>query len=268
MSTQDGDRPLALVTGASSGIGRSLAWVFVEHGYDLVVAAEDDALHTAAARLDERGAEVLPVQVDLSTPDGVETLHEQVRSLGRPVDAAALNAGIAVGGEFRDTDLDDDLRLVDLNCRSTVHLAKLLVRDMVQAGQGRLLFTSSIASAAPTPYQATYGASKAFVQSFAEALRHELQGTGVTVTALLPGPTDTEIFDRGGLEDTRLAQGHKDDPDDVARDAYEALVQGRSQVVTGSVLNKLQVAAAGVLPDPVKSAVVTRQTKPGTGKDV
>jgi uncharacterized protein len=267
MSMENADRPLALVTGASSGIGRSLAGVFVEHGYDVVVAAEDDALHTAAAELAEQGAEVLPVQVDLATPEGVETLQERVSSLGRPVDAAALNAGIAVGGEFRDTDLADDLRLVDLNCRSTVHLAKHLVRDMVQAGHGRLLFTSSIASAAPTPYQATYGASKAFVQSFAEAVRHELQGTGVTVTALLPGPTDTEIFDRGGLESTQLAQGRKDDPDDVARDAYEALVDGRAQVVTGPITNKLQVAGSGVLPDPVKSAVVTRQTKPGSGSD-
>jgi short-subunit dehydrogenase len=257
-------RRRALVTGASSGIGRALAEQLVEHGYDVVLAADDDAVQDVAAELDERGCEVSAVQVDLSTHDGVEELNRRA-TLGGPLQVAALNAGIANGGEFAGSELDRDLQLVDLNCRSTVHLAKLVLPGMVQEGEGALLFTSSIAAAAPGPYHATYGASKAFVQSFAHALRHELRDTGVTVTTVLPGPTDTEIFERGGMESTAIAQGRKDDPADVAKDAIEAMQEGRAEVIIGPVTNKAQVAAAKLLPDPLAAAVAARQTKPGSG---
>jgi short-subunit dehydrogenase len=265
MDVQSAHPPLALVTGGSSGIGRALAGQLVERGFDVVIAAEDDGVHQAAQELGEHGCDVGAVQVDLATADGPERLHQEVAGTGRPLAAAALNAGVAVGGEFAHTSLDDDLRLVDLNCRSTVHLAKLVIRDMVAAGQGRLLFTSSIAAAAPSPYQATYGASKAFVHSFAEALRHELRGTGVTVTSLMPGPTDTAIFERGGLQSTAIATGHKDDPADVARDAVGAMLDGRAVVVTGPVTNRVQVAAAGLLPSEMAATLVARQTRPGSG---
>ena len=265
MDEQEAHRPLALVTGGSSGIGRALATRFVELGYDVVVAAEDDGVHEAARTLTDLGRDVRAVQVDLATAAGAERLHDEVAGTGRPLTAAALNAGVAVGGEFLHTSLDDDLRLVDLNCRSTVHLAKLVVRDMVAAGEGRLLLTSSIAAAAPSPYQATYGASKAFVHSFAEALRHELRGTGVTVTSLVPGPTDTAIFKRGGLESTAIATGRKDDPADVARDAVDAMLEGRAVVVTGPVTNRVQVAAAGLLPSWIAAHLVARRTRPGSG---
>jgi uncharacterized protein len=265
MDVQKASQPLALVTGGSSGIGRALAARLVERGFDVVVAAEDDGVHEAARTLADHGGDVRAVQVDLTTAAGAERLHDEVAGAGRPLAAAALNAGVAVGGEFLHTSLDDDLRLVDLNCRSTVHLAKLVVRDMVAAGEGRLLFTSSIAGAAPSPYQATYGASKAFVHSFAEALRHELRGTGVTVTSLVPGPTDTAIFERGGLESTAIATGRKDDPADVARDAVDAMLDGRAVVVTGPVTNRVQVAAAGLLPSWVAAHLVARRTRPGSG---
>jgi len=256
MGVQGAARPLALVTGASSGIGRALATRLAVCGFDLVIAAEDDGLHGVAQTLGGLGCEVRAVQVDLAVAEGVMRLHDEVSAGGRPVSVGALNAGVAVGGDFVRTELADDLRLVDLNCRSTVHLAKLLARDMVAAGEGRLLFTSSIAGAAPSPYQATYGASKAFVHSFAEALRHELRGTGVTVTSLMPGPTDTAIFDRGGLESTAIASGRKDDPDEVARDAVTALLALRAVVVTGPATNRVQVAAAGVMPAEVAAAFV------------
>src|SRR5205807_231863 len=154
---------------------------------------------------------------------------------GRPVDALALNAGIGAGGAFvTDTDLDQELTIVDLNCRSTVHLAKLVLRDMVARDAGRILFTSSIASTMPGPFQAVYNASKSFVQSFALALRNELKDTGVSVTALMPGPTDTEFFERADLMDTKLGTGYKDSPVDVAQDGFEALMNGDERVVAHS----------------------------------
>jgi len=270
MSTPTTDtttRPLAVITGASSGIGRALAEQFVEQGFDVVAAAEDDELATAASALRARGATVVPVQADLATSEGVEQLHAAVTATGRPVAAAALNAGVGVGGRFDETDLEADLRLIDLNVRSQVHLAKLLVRDMVQRGEGRLLFTSSIAAKMPGPYHATYAASKAYVHSFAEAIRTELKDTGVTVTSLMPGPTDTEFFERADMEDTRIGSGRKDDPADVAREALAALMAGKDHVVAGSTMNKVQAAASAVLPDQAVSAAAAPMTEPGSGSD-
>lgn len=257
--------PLALVTGASSGIGRALAGRLAEKGYDLVVAAVDDAVRETAVALAETGAQVWPVQVDLATEAGVRSLYDEVTAVGRPVDVAALNAGVVVGGEFAGSDLDAHLRLVDLNCRSVVQLAMYLVRDLTRVGRGRMLFVSSEAAVAPGPYQSTYSASKAFVHSFAMALRHELRDSGVSVTVLMPGPTDTEIFERGGMTDTQLAQGRKDDPEDVAEDALEGLLAGRDQVVTGPWRTHLQVAAGRLVPDSIGAAVSAQLSKPGSG---
>jgi short-subunit dehydrogenase len=184
---------LAVVTGASSGIGLELAKQFAQHGFDLVIAAEDGELAAAAAKLGGLGAAVDAVQIDLATSEGVETLAGRIGGTGRPVDAIALNAGIGAGGPFvGGTRLEDELELIDLNVRSTVHLAKLVLPGMVERGQGRVLFTSSIASTMPGPFQAVYNASKSFVQSLALALRNELKDTGVTVTSLMPGDTDTD----------------------------------------------------------------------------
>jgi short-subunit dehydrogenase len=262
--TDGAARPLALVTGASTGIGRALAQQFADHGFDLVIAAEDDAIWSAADALRGSGAAVSVEQVDLATAEGVTALHAAAGKVGT-VAAAALNAGIGVSGTFTETDLDSDLRLVDLNCRSTVHLAKLLARDMVRTGAGRLLFTSSIAAKAPGPYHATYAASKAFVHSFAEAIRVELAGTGVTVTSLMPGPTETDFFERADMLDTKLgAKDGKDDPDDVARDGYEALMAGKDHVVAGSRSNAVQAAAASAMPDSWAASAMSRMTEPGS----
>ena len=194
------DHPLALITGASSGIGFELARQFADHGFDLIIAAEDDELATAQQSLEAAGAHVEAVQVDLATEAGVDELYRRVRSAGRPVAAAALNAGRGAGGAFAtDTKLADELEIVDLNVRSTVQLAKYIVGDMVARNNGRILFTSSIASTMPGPFQAVYNASKSFVQSFALALRNELKDTEVTVTSLMPGPVDTEFFERAGI---------------------------------------------------------------------
>ncbi|XVQ10474.1 SDR family NAD(P)-dependent oxidoreductase [Spirillospora sp. CA-255316] len=181
----------------------------------------------------------------------------------------AFNAGVGVSGDFaRDTELADELRLMDLNVRSAVHLAKRVLRDMAARGEGRVLFTSSIAATGPGPFQATYAASKAFLYSFSEALRHELRETGVTVTALLPGPTDTDFFERAGLQDTRLGQmDDKDDPAQVARQGFEALMAGKEHVVAGSVRNKVQAGASKIAPETAKARLHGKLTEPGSGSD-
>ena len=257
-------RPLAVVTGASRGIGLELARQFAANGFDLILDAEDADVDAAAADLRRDGAEATAVQADQSTPEGVVALHAAIRDAGRPVDALAINAGIGTSGPFVDGDLADHLRLIDLNVRGAVHLAGLVVPAMAARGEGRVLLTASIASTMPGPYQSTYAASKAFLYSFAQAIRHELRDRGVTVTALMPGPTDTDFFERAGLEDTKVGQGSKDDPAEVARDGYEALMAGKDHVVAGSVRNKAMTAAAKVMPDKAAAAMHGAMSKPGS----
>ncbi|GGW10836.1 oxidoreductase [Streptomyces capoamus] len=260
------DRPLALVTGASSGIGYELAREFAEHGYDLLVNAEDDRLHQAARHLRESGVEVRAVQADLRQAAGVDRLVEA--AAGLPVEIAVLNAGVGQGGAFADTDLDDDLAVIDLNVVSTVRLAKPLLRHMLGRGTGRLAFTSSIAATMPGPFQPVYNASKSFVQSFAEALRNEVKDSGVTVTVFMPGPTDTDFFRRADMGDTKIGTSDKDDPADVARQAFDAITKGRAKAVTGSLKTKAQGLANKVLPDSAKAAAHRSMAEPGTaGED-
>lgn len=260
-------KPLALVTGASSGIGLELARQFALHGYDLVICADDAAKLRTAGQEIAASTRLAPriesVTADLSTPQGVEQLWSAVQALGRPLDVLAANAGIGAGGAFaRDTDLQQELRIVNLNCASQVHLTKLAVRDMVARGGGKVLITSSIASQMPGAYEAVYAASKAFLQSFGKAIREELKDTGVTVTLLMPGPTDTEFFDRAGMQDTKVGQSEsKDDPADVAEAAYEALEKGEASIATGA-RTKLQAGLAKVLPDALTSKAHGAQAKP------
>jgi uncharacterized protein len=265
----NGSRSLALVTGASSGIGLELAKLMAENDFDLLLAAEDEDIASAGDHCRELGAAVDAVRVDLATPEGVEELHRHVTAAGRPLDVAALNAGIGAGGAFAtDTELEKELRLIDLNVRSTVHLAKLVLPPMVDRGQGRLLFTSSIASTMPGSFQAVYNASKSFVQSFALAIRNELKDTGVTVTSLMPGPTETEFFERADMLDTRVgASDGKDDPADVARDGFEAMMEGKERVVSASLSTKLQGRGSRLLPDSAKAAMHRRMAEPGSGEE-
>ncbi len=182
--TDANSRPLAVVTGASSGIGYELAKVFGEEGFDLLIAAEDEGLDAAATQLRATGAEIDAFRVNLATEAGVVELFRQIVNFGRPVSALALNAGRGAGGAFAtETNLEDELEIVDLNCRSTIHLCKMVVEDMVARDEGRILFTSSVAATIPGAFQAVYNASKSFVQSFALGLRNELKDTNVSVTA-------------------------------------------------------------------------------------
>lgn len=252
-ATQDrgpSKRGIAVVTGASSGIGRAFAEILAEMGYDLVIAADEPVIHQVAGDLSVGERRAVGLHVDLSGAPGVEHLYEQATSQGAPVTLAVLNAGMGVHGRFDEIDLERQLQLIDLNIRSTVHLATLLTRDMVVRKEGRLLFVSSVAGRGPGPGHAAYAASQAFIHSFAEAVRQEMRGTGVSVTSLLPGPTDTRFFERAGMHDTEVAQGRRDDPRDVAREGVEALLAGRDQVVTESTHDAVQVAAAPVRSDP------------------
>jgi uncharacterized protein len=260
--------PLAVVTGASSGIGLELAKLFAADGFDLIIAAEDEDIHTVARGIEAPGANVEAVQVDLANDDGVHELYHRIKAADRPVAAIALNAGVGAGGAFAtDTDLHDELRLIDLNVRSTVHLAKHVIKGMVARDEGRVLFVSSIASTMPGSFQAVYNASKSFVQSFALALREELKDSNVTVTTLMPGPTETEFFERADMEDTKVGSADKDDPADVARDGYEALMAGKERAVSASVSTKLQGRFSRVLPDSAKAAMHRRMAEPGSGDE-
>ncbi len=255
---------LAVVTGASSGIGYSLARDLAKRGYDLVVCSAGQRLQGAAQTFEGLGTEVIEVQADLATRQGVDELWSRLQQTGRPVDVACLNAGIGVGGLFAETSLDQELNMIELNCAGTVQLAKHLVPTMVARGEGRLLFTASIAGEMVAPREAVYAATKAFVLSFAHSLRYELRDTGVTVTALQPGPTDTDFFHRAGMDNTEVGQKGKteSEPDDVARQGLDALFAGRDHVYSASMKTKVEGMMANAVPGAVKGAMHEKMAKP------
>ena len=259
-------RKLAVVTGASSGIGLELARECVEKDFDLIICAEDHGITTAAEHLGKAGAFILPVQADLSMYDGCKKLYQAIIDSNRHVDALLLNAGIGVGGAFLVNDLEQELKMIRLNVESVVHLSKLILPMMVNRGSGCVLITASVASTSPAPYLAVYGATKAFDLMFAEALRYELKDTGVTVTALQPGATDTEFFDRAGMQTTKVDQGDKDDPAAVAKKGVEAMLAGKDKVYGASMKAKMEGIVGEILPEPTKAKMQGKQTEPGSAK--
>jgi short-subunit dehydrogenase len=255
---------LALVTGASSGIGLSLAADLANRGYDLIVCSAGDRLQTTAQQLRALQVEVIAVQADLATSEGIERLWDQVTDLGRKLDVACINAGVGVGGLFVETDLEAELNMVGLNCAGTIHLAKHVVEHMTRQGEGKILFTASIAGEMVAPREAVYAASKAFVLSFAHSLRYELRDSGITVTALQPGPTNTEFFHRAGMDDTEVGSKGKSEsqPDDVARQGIDALLAGDDHVYAASMKTKLEGKLANVVPGAMKGAMHEKMAKP------
>lgn len=255
---------LAMVTGASSGIGLSLAKELASRGYDLVICAESGRLDTAEQELAGSGVQVRAVHADLATREGVDTLWRAIDDGGRPLDIACINAGVGVGGEFAETDLDAELNMVELNCVGLVHLAKHVVRHMRGHNRGRILITSSIAGEMVAPREAVYAATKSFGLSFAHSLRYELHETGVTVTALQPGPTDTDFFRRAGMENTEVGTKgkHQSQPDEVAKEGIDALLSGRDHVYSASITTKLEGMTANFVPGAVKGAMHEKQAKP------
>lgn len=259
-------KQFALVTGASSGIGYELAKQFAQNGFDLLVVAESEAIQTAARSFEALGVSVEALQADLASHDELHKLISRIETGGRPLDAAAINAGVGVSGRFVETDLGAELNMVRLNVLSTVHLSKPIVKQMVARGSGRILFTASIAGTMPTPYETVYGATKAFVRSFSQGLREELKDSGVSVTALMPGATETNFFHRAGADDTKLGRSEKDDAAEVAKQGFEALMAGDDHVVAGSFKNKLFAAAGHALPDPLVAKAHAGAAEPGSAK--
>jgi short-subunit dehydrogenase len=204
------------------------------------------------------------VRADLATFEGVESLYARIAASGRPVDAIAINAGVGVGGPFAQNDLESELNLIALNVTSVVHLTKRVLQDMVARNEGRILFTASIAAEGPAPYEAVYGASKAFVLSFSEALRDELRNTNITITALQPGATETNFFHRAGMDDTKVGTMHKSDPADVARQGFEALMEGKDHVVAALAKEKANVVLGQVMPETTKAAQHRKLSEPGS----
>ena len=255
-------RPLAIVTGASSGIGFELARKCAAEGFDLMIAADDPRIEEAARSLGQAGGSVEALQVDLSTPEGVDKLLAAVND--RPVDALLANAGHGLGKAFLDQEWDEIRHVIDTNVTGTVYLLHKVGREMANRGNGRILITGSIAGFMPGTYQAVYNGTKAFIDMFAYALRAEVQARGVTVTCLMPGATETDFFERADMMDTRVGQAEKDDPADVAENGFKAMMAGDSGVVSGWQ-NKLQVALAKVLPETMMAGQHARQAEPGSG---
>lgn len=258
-------RQLAVVTGASSGIGYELAVLCAQNGFDLVIAADDPAITDAAEVLRPMGAGVETVQADLSTIEGVDHLYEVVRSTGRPVGALLANAGHGLGKGFLDQDFDDARHVVDTNVTGTIYLIHKIGNDMRSLGEGRILITGSIAGFMPGTFQAVYNGTKAFIDSFSWALRNELKDTGISVTCLMPGPTETEFFERADLMDTQVGQQKKDDPAMVARTGFDAMMKGEGDVVAGWK-NKLQSAMANITPAGTLAEMHRKMAEPGSGR--
>ena len=255
----------AVVTGASSGIGYELARVFAENGYDLLINSSGERLEQAASDLQSLGVEVNAVQSDLSTYEGVEQLWRAIENSGRPVDAIALNAGIGAGGDFvRETDLDEELKMIQLNCSAVVHLAKRVLKQMVARNEGKVLITSSIAGTMPAPLEAVYGATKAFDLSFAKALRAELKDTDIAITALQPGPTNTDFFRRAGMEDTKVGSEGKytNDPREVAQQGFKALINNEDHIYASSMKTKVEGELGRFIPESVKAELHRKQAEP------
>ncbi|MBZ6378268.1 hypothetical protein B5C34_00705 [Pacificimonas flava] len=247
------ERKLAVVTGATSGIGWELAKCAASDGYDLIVNARGEELEDRASELEVFGVSAKAVRADLGTESGVETLLSALSD--RPVDVFCANAGLGKGGEtFLDQEFHDAKDVIDLNCTGTARLIYDIGRHMRSRGEGRILVTGSIVDRIPGPFNAVYNASKAFIDSLAYAVRNELKDSGVTITVLMPGLTDTGFFDRANMENTEAASTSlKDDPETVAKDGWKAMLAGKAGVVGGNPMNVVQHAFAGALPDKVNA---------------
>ncbi|WPU67197.1 SDR family NAD(P)-dependent oxidoreductase [Peredibacter starrii] len=262
---KSGEKPTAVITGASTGIGFELAKQFAQNGHDIVIVSNSDRIKDAAQELRAIGKNVFEYKHDLSRKGEIEKFYDEVRTLGKDIGIIALNAGVGLGGPFRENDIDEEVNMINLNVVSTVYLTKLFLNGFLE-NNGKILFTSSIVSDMPAPYSAIYGATKAFVQSFANALREELKETNISITTLMPGATNTNFFARAGLLDTKVgAEGKfENEPSEVAKQGYEALMNGVDEVYAASAKTKLEGVINKFLPEKVKAILHKKQAEPGS----
>lgn len=261
MTTQAGKT--ALITGASSGIGKELATLFAKDGYNLVLTALDDQHLQQVAegfRQQYSGRKITVIGKDLAALNAPQEIYDEVNQQGITVDVLVNNAGFGEFGLFAtETDLQKELDIIQVNVTALVYLTKLFTKDMVQRNEGKILMLGSVASVMPNPMMAVYGATKSFIYSFSEALRNELKDTNVTVTVLMPGATDTDFFNRAGAMNTRAQdEARKTDPATVAKDGYDALMKGKDKVVSG-FKNKAAVASAHLMSDEAIAANMRKQ---------
>ncbi|AXK82287.1 SDR family NAD(P)-dependent oxidoreductase [Pseudolabrys taiwanensis] len=259
----DATKKLAVVTGASTGIGFELAKQCARHGFEVVVTANEPEIADAADLLRREGVGVEAVTADLATEAGVDKLYDAIG--GRTVAVLIANAGRGLGKAFLDQDWKDARYVIDTNVTGTLYLIQKVGRDMRTAGDGKILITGSIAGFMPGTYQAVYNGTKAFLDSFSYALREELKDTRVTVTCLMPGPTDTEFFRRADMMDTKVGTEEKADPATVAKDGFEAMMAGEGGVVSGWQ-NKMMAAASHVMPAEALAKQHAGMAAPGTGE--
>ena len=255
---------LAIVTGASTGIGFELAHIAASEGYDLLVVADEPLIDAAAGDLKQYGTQVTAIEADLATFEGNDRLLAACN--GRPVDILLANAGRGLGRAFIDQDVNDWRRVIDTNVTGTTYLLQKVAQQMARRNEGKILIVGSIAGLMPGSYQAVYNGTKAYLDSFSYALREELRDTNITVTVLMPGPTETEFFERADLMDTKVGTQEKDDPAKVAQDGWDAMMSGAGHIVSGWK-NKLQAAMSHVTPDSVLAKMHANLAEPGTAKE-
>jgi short-subunit dehydrogenase len=255
---------LAVVTGASTGIGLELARLCAQQKFDLIIAADEPLIENAARELSLIGANCTAVQCDLATAEGVEKLTNAIRAAGRPVDALLANAGRGLGNAFLDQDLNEALRVIHTNIDGTIRLIHDVAKRMRDRGRGRILITGSIAGLMPGTFQAVYNGSKAFLDSFSVALSNELKDSGVTVTCLMPGATETDFFDRANMTDTKVGSSDKAHASDVAKTGFDSMMKGELKVVAGFG-NKIRAAVSHIAPDSALAEMHRSMAEPGSG---
>lgn len=237
-------RPFAVVTGASGGLGLALARNFASNGFDILITAEDQELGAATVELAACGTvSVHAVRADLATPQGIERLVDAITASGRAVDALCIAAGTGEGSSFTEVSLEDEQGLLADSVGGPVHLAKRLLPGMVRRGRGRVL----LATAAAGPFHATRAGARAFLLSFAEVLRNELQGTGVTVTALTPDPAGPRVPQRGELPASPAGLMRKGDPAHLARKGFQAMMAGQEHVVADPAKDRMPAAGMSLV---------------------
>ncbi|UVC12505.1 SDR family NAD(P)-dependent oxidoreductase (plasmid) [Rhizobium sp. TH2] len=256
---------LAVITGASSGIGFELAKMAAQEGYDLIIAADEPHISDAADELRAFGVSVESVKTDLATTEGVKSLVESIQGHRSQVELLMANAGVGLGHGFLDQDLDSIRHIINTNVTGTMELIHAVGNLMRSQRSGRILITGSIAGFMPGTFQAVYNGTKAYLNSFSFALRNELKDSGVTVTCLMPGATDTRFFERADMLDTSVGQAKKDDPADVARVGFDALMAREGDVVSG-FRNKVMAAVANITPAEMLAEQHRKMAEPGSGK--